>query len=121
MYEALAKRHPKLRAWLRQMPHAKNDQRDALVAKRRVLMADWADFCASDRAAHLPSNATGSEIIPPAQKSISNRHNASALETCRYLLRHSDCSVVAVVSATAHTWSLNLRKTASNYHQQSLL
>jgi len=35
------------------MPHAKNDQRDALVAKRRVLMADWADFCASDRAAHL--------------------------------------------------------------------
>ena len=53
MYEALAKRHPKLRAWLRQMPHAKNDQRDALVAKRRVLMADWADFCASDRAANV--------------------------------------------------------------------
>jgi len=28
-------------------------QRDALVAKRRVLMADWADFCASDRAANV--------------------------------------------------------------------
>jgi hypothetical protein len=28
-------------------------QRDALIAKRRVLMADWADFCASDRAANV--------------------------------------------------------------------
>jgi hypothetical protein len=28
-------------------------QRDALVAKRRVLMADWAEFCASDRAANV--------------------------------------------------------------------
>src|SRR6516165_6187385 len=28
-------------------------QRDALIAKRRVLMADWADFCASDRTANV--------------------------------------------------------------------
>ena len=28
-------------------------QRDALVEKRRVLMADWAEFCASDRAANV--------------------------------------------------------------------
>jgi integrase len=28
-------------------------QRDALVAKRRVLMADWAEFCASDRGANV--------------------------------------------------------------------
>jgi integrase len=28
-------------------------QRDALVAKRRVLMADWAEFCASDRATNV--------------------------------------------------------------------
>ena len=28
-------------------------QRDALVAKRRVLMADWADFCAGDRSANV--------------------------------------------------------------------
>jgi integrase len=28
-------------------------QRDALIAKRRVLMADWAKFCASDRAANV--------------------------------------------------------------------
>jgi hypothetical protein len=28
-------------------------QRDALIAKRRILMADWADFCASDRAANV--------------------------------------------------------------------
>src|SRR6516164_6079390 len=28
-------------------------QRDALVAKRRVLMADWAEFCAGDRAANV--------------------------------------------------------------------
>jgi hypothetical protein len=28
-------------------------QRDALIAKRRILMTDWADFCASDRAANV--------------------------------------------------------------------
>ena len=28
-------------------------QRDALVAKRRVLINDWADFCASDRGANV--------------------------------------------------------------------
>jgi integrase len=28
-------------------------QRDALIAKRRVLMTDWADFCAGDRAANV--------------------------------------------------------------------
>jgi integrase len=28
-------------------------QRDALIAKRRVLMADWAEFCANDRAANV--------------------------------------------------------------------
>ena len=28
-------------------------QRDALIVKRRVLMADWADFCAGDRAANV--------------------------------------------------------------------
>jgi hypothetical protein len=28
-------------------------QRDALVAKRRVLMSDWAEFCAGDRSANV--------------------------------------------------------------------
>ena len=28
-------------------------QRDALIAKRRLLMAEWADFCASDRAGNV--------------------------------------------------------------------
>jgi integrase len=28
-------------------------QRDTLIAKRRVLMADWAEFCANDRAANV--------------------------------------------------------------------
>jgi hypothetical protein len=28
-------------------------QRDALVAKRRVLMTDWAEFCAGDRSANV--------------------------------------------------------------------
>jgi integrase len=40
-------------------------QRDALVAKRRVLMADWAEFCASDRATNVLRMDVGRQRPPP--------------------------------------------------------
>jgi hypothetical protein len=40
-------------------------QRDALVAKRRVLMADWAEFCASDRAANVVRMDVGRQRSTP--------------------------------------------------------
>jgi integrase len=40
-------------------------QRDALVAKRRVLMADWAEFCASDRAANVVRMDVGRQRTAP--------------------------------------------------------
>jgi hypothetical protein len=40
-------------------------QRDALVAKRRVLMADWAEFCASDRAANVVRMDVGRQRAAP--------------------------------------------------------
>jgi integrase len=40
-------------------------QRDALIAKRRVLMADWADFCASDRAANVVAMDGGRQRPAP--------------------------------------------------------
>jgi len=40
-------------------------QRDALIAKRAVLMADWADFCASDRAANVVRMDVGRQRPAP--------------------------------------------------------
>ena len=49
-------------------------QRDALVAKRRVLMADWAEFCASDRAANVLRMDVGRQrAVPQTDKSINKR------------------------------------------------
>jgi integrase len=39
-------------------------QRDALLAKRRVLMADWAEFCAKPAATVLRMESRSREIIP---------------------------------------------------------
>jgi integrase len=39
-------------------------QRDALLAKRRVLMADWAEFCAKPAANVLPMDGRSRETIP---------------------------------------------------------
>jgi integrase len=40
-------------------------QRDALVAKRRVLMTDWTEFCASDRAANVVHMDAGRQRPAP--------------------------------------------------------
>jgi integrase len=46
-------------------------QRDALVAKRRVLMADWAEFCASDRAANVVHMDAGRQRSAPENADLS--------------------------------------------------
>jgi integrase len=46
-------------------------QRDALVTKRRVLMADWAEFCASDRAANVVHMDAGRQSSAPENGDLS--------------------------------------------------
>jgi integrase len=46
-------------------------QRDALIAKRRVLMADWAEFCASDRAANVVHIDAGRQRSAPENADLS--------------------------------------------------
>jgi integrase len=46
--------------------------RDALLAKRRVLMADWADFCAGGpNLSAPPSSTTSSTTLPPSSTTSS--------------------------------------------------
>jgi integrase len=46
-------------------------QRDALIAKRRVLMADWAEFCASGRAANVVHMDAGRQRSTPENANLS--------------------------------------------------
>jgi hypothetical protein len=48
-------------------------QRDALVAKRRVLMADWAEFCASDRGANVVRMDVGRLRFTPENADLSDK------------------------------------------------
>jgi integrase len=46
-------------------------QRDTLIAKRRVLMADWAEFCASDRVANVVRMDAGRQRSTPENADLS--------------------------------------------------
>jgi integrase len=54
-------------------------QRDALIAKRRVLMADWAEFCASDRAVNVVHMDAGRQRLTPENGDLSDSFDGKGL------------------------------------------
>jgi integrase len=58
-------------------------QRDALVAKRRVLMADWADFCTGDRAANVVRMDVGRQRPAPQNEDQSTPFDGGDVRNSR--------------------------------------
>jgi hypothetical protein len=58
-------------------------QRDALVAKRRVLMADWAEFCAGDRSANVVRMDVGRQRATP-QRDEESKDNGEDVHRLRH-------------------------------------